>query len=151
VVHLLNTRLLEQKEVLRTAVREGNVVEALPAVLVLETVAIEPRPLSGPGPGMPRPRREKTELPGRLRIDLLSDTLFRVRYAEGSEAPENRTPMVIGNFEGPTESRVTVEDDRVVYTTGAATGCDSTRSSAGSEDWLIASRSDGASCRDTRG
>jgi alpha-D-xyloside xylohydrolase len=97
-------------------VREGNVVEALPTVLVLETVAIE----SGPGPGTLRPHGEKTGLPGRLRIDLLSDTLFRVRYAEGSEAPENRTPMVVGNFEGPTESRVTVEDDRVVYTTGAA-------------------------------
>jgi hypothetical protein len=107
VVHLLNTRLLEPKEVLRTPVRKGNVVEALPAVLVLETVAIGPRPLSRSSLGMPRPRAENTELPGQLRIDLLTDTLFRVRYAEGSKAPENRTPMVVGNFEGPTESRVT--------------------------------------------
>jgi hypothetical protein len=38
---------------------------------------------------------------GRVRIDVLADNLVRLRYAEGDRVPENRTPMVVGEFAGP--------------------------------------------------
>lgn len=33
---------------------------------------------------------------GTIRVDVLSDTVLRVRYAEGEEVPANFTPMVVG-------------------------------------------------------
>ena len=119
-VHELNTRLLEGKEVLRTSVRSTLLVEAQPRRLLLDTLAVEPRLLIMPTPGMPRPSGREIEVEGRLRIDLLTDSIFRVRYAEGASIPENDTPMVVGTFDGPTTSQVSIEDDRIVYTTTAA-------------------------------
>jgi hypothetical protein len=64
-VHELHTRLLERKEVLRTAIQKVEVIEAQQRRLLFETLAVEPRLLVMPAPGMPRPSGRDVDVPGR--------------------------------------------------------------------------------------
>lgn len=65
------------------------------------------------------------DVAGTLRIDVLTDSIVRFRYAEGESVPENPTPMVAGAFAGPTRCSVTeVNADKsrpaqIVITTAA--------------------------------
>ena len=45
---------------------------------------------------------------GRVRIDVLDDHIIRIRYAEGTTVPENPTPMVVGQFSGPSQCSIDV-------------------------------------------
>jgi alpha-D-xyloside xylohydrolase len=119
------TRLLETKELLRVSVARARVREAGEEFLLLDTSADcairEP---------IPSPEREleelversrsKTPVAGSLRIDLVSDAVLRVRYAEGDEVPENRTAMVVGAPPAATRVAMQRESDRVVWTTPRA-------------------------------
>lgn len=62
----------------------------------------------------------KEVIEGVIKIDICADDVIRVRYKEGTEVPENITPMVIGGFEGPVISRILTrsdEDGKVVFQT----------------------------------
>jgi len=57
---------------------------------------------------------------GTLRLDLVSDAVLRVRYAEGSEVPEGETRMVVGSPPPPTRIDVERGGDAAVLATPAA-------------------------------
>ncbi|HEY3377289.1 MAG TPA: TIM-barrel domain-containing protein [Armatimonadota bacterium] len=57
---------------------------------------------------------------GRIRLDVVSDTIFRFRYAEGTSVPDNITPMVVGQPAAPTHCEIVTESGQVLITTGAA-------------------------------
>jgi alpha-D-xyloside xylohydrolase len=93
----MRTRALETKAVVRAAVVSAEVSEVAGTSLVLRTSALKARrddPSSWQASFL-------GEVEGRVRIDVLADNLVRLRYAEGDRVPENRTPMVIGEFAGP--------------------------------------------------
>jgi hypothetical protein len=122
VLDQLDTRLLETREVIRSFVKRAEVIDASRNGLLLRTEAetttartrlpegcdaAEFAAIAGVG----------ETLSGSLRVDLLSDSILRVRYAEGNEIPENETKMVVGQFTGPSASKTRRENDRVVCTT----------------------------------
>ena len=93
----MRTRALETKAVARAAVVSAEVSEVTGSSLVLRTTALKARrddPFSWQASFL-------GEVEGRVRIDVLADNLVRLRYAEGDRVPENRTPMVVGEFTGP--------------------------------------------------
>jgi alpha-D-xyloside xylohydrolase len=98
----MRTRALETKAVVRAAVVSAEVIEVAGSSLVLKTSA-------------PKTRRDDPfswqasflgQVEGRVRIDVLADNLVRFRYAEGDCVPENRTPMVVGEFTGPSHFQI---------------------------------------------
>lgn len=122
VLDRLNTRLLETREVIRSFVRRTEVVDAAESSLELRTWAKRSTAMTrfpeGRDPAELAASAESASgVPGRLRIDLVSDSILRVRYAEGDEIPENATPMVVGRLPGPSASRLAREDDRILYET----------------------------------
>jgi len=125
VVDRLNTRLLESREVVRGFVKQARVLEADASGLLLETTALFQQHLtrSPAHAGANSPARELSQgeqRSGRLRIDALSDTILRVRYAEGKAVPANETPMVVGHFNGlggPGRAEARVEPARALYQT----------------------------------
>lgn len=97
----MNTRLLESNEVLRATVATAEVLEAGTTHLLLKTAAKVQvkRPISSADSDMVNRQKlagvgEMVE--GRVRLDVLGDRVLRIRYAEGTAVPENRTPMVVG-------------------------------------------------------
>jgi len=97
----MNTRLLENNEVLRATVQTASVLETGPRHVLLKTTAkvnvkraissadsemINQLKLAGAG----------EEVEGRLRIDVVADNVLRIRYAEGTTVPENQTLMLAG-------------------------------------------------------
>ena len=106
IVDRLNTRLLERREVVRSFVKQARVLEADASGLLLETTALFQQhltrwPAHAAANGPARELSQGEQRSGRLRIDALSDTILRVRYAEGEAVPANETPMVVGRFNGP--------------------------------------------------
>ena len=98
----MRTRSLETKDVVRSAVMRAKVEEIAGTSLLLKTTATRAkRPDLGA-----RKVAFLGEVQGRARIDVLADNLIRFRYAEGSQVPENKTPMVVGEFEGPSTFEV---------------------------------------------
>jgi alpha-D-xyloside xylohydrolase len=94
-------------DVLRTTVTKAEIVETGPAHLLLKTLAVVQgkKNLSSADGAMINQQalsRVGKEAQGCVRIDVLSDDVIRVRYAEGDRVPENRTRMVVGSFAGPT-------------------------------------------------
>jgi alpha-D-xyloside xylohydrolase len=57
---------------------------------------------------------------GTLRVDVVSDGIVRVRYAEGDAVPEGDTPMVVGAPPPPTRIDAEIGEGRVVLATPAA-------------------------------
>ncbi len=108
VVDQLHTRLLESRRVTRTRVEDCAVLEAEAQHLLLATDAevLSRLVFDEERASMTERLEPGAILKGRLRIDLLTDSIVRVRYAEGEAVPDNVTPMVVGRFDGPTESRV---------------------------------------------
>jgi len=49
------------------------------------------------------------EIPGTLKLDILSDDVIRVRYAEENEVPENQTAMLDCHLSGPKKCKIKVE------------------------------------------
>jgi alpha-D-xyloside xylohydrolase len=102
----VKTRSLENREgLLRASVTRAEILSSTDTSLVLKTsaqVAVKDpraaRPAAGHAPG--------DVVDGRLRIDVVSDTVLRIRYAEGECIPENNTPMVVGSPAPPSKSSV---------------------------------------------
>ncbi|MFW6035538.1 MAG: TIM-barrel domain-containing protein [Halothermotrichaceae bacterium] len=51
-----------------------------------------------------------------LRIDIERKDMFRIRFAESSEVPENDTPMVVGKFSGASYDFIENENEFVIDT-----------------------------------
>ena len=105
------TRCLERKEVVRASVASAELLKAGRAAIELKTTAVvrAGRQLSSADSAMfEQQSRAKVGEPveGRLRLDVLTDAIFRVRYAEGGCVPENATPMVVGAFAGPASCEI---------------------------------------------
>jgi len=46
------------------------------------------------------------QVEGRIRIEAVSDDVIRVRYAEGTAVPENKTDMVVGELKAPKNVKI---------------------------------------------
>lgn len=112
----MNTRALESKDVLRASVTQAEMLEVTTTSLLLKMIAVvavkkelssadlevqNGSPLSMVG----------DVVEGRVRIDVLADTVLRVRYAEGMCVPENVTPMVIGTPPAPSHCAIDISSD----------------------------------------
>ena len=122
VLDQLNTRLLESREVTRSFVKKAEVARATATGLLLrtsaETTTARTRlPKERDEAAFAASARVGTVIPGSIRLDVISDSILRVRYAEGEEIPENQTPMLVGCPNAPSASEVAQEGGRVRYTT----------------------------------
>ena len=120
IVDRVNTRALESRRVTRTVVHDCTVLEAMPDHLLLTTEAsVAHRFVVGQeAPTVTERIAVGTVLKGRLRVDLVTDSILRVRYSEGASVPENPTPMVVGSFGNPPSAAVRVSDAGVSYSAG---------------------------------
>lgn len=102
----MKTRTLEKKGgLLRASVKRAEILSSTDTSVVLRTSA----QVAVKGPRAARPAAGHTPgeiVGGRLRIDVVCDTVLRIRYAEGECIPENNTPMVVGSPAPPSRSRV---------------------------------------------
>ncbi len=124
------TRLLETNQVIRGCVNRFRVLEANGNSLILKTstdlsktstdlsLQWDTTPIDREMIEHSMERKPGERIEGLLQIDLLTDTLIRIRYREGLAIPENDTPMVVGKFNGPENSRIETTDDRVILSTG---------------------------------
>ncbi len=55
-----------------------------------------------------------------MRVDVVSDSVIRVRIAAGTAVPANDTPMLVGSVASPTACDVRHEPERMVYETPRA-------------------------------
>ena len=105
----LFTRRLETRDVQRSSVGRCELRKQEPNALVLRTTSKlwrSPRWRNGSvdlAAFLPRDGAE-----GTLRVDVVSDGVLRVRYAEGGTVPSGETPMVAAPLPPPT--RVDVEE-----------------------------------------
>jgi alpha-D-xyloside xylohydrolase len=122
VVDRLDTRLLESRRVTRTRVEDCTVLEADSKHLLLGTNAeVASRLVFDEDLASITERLDPGAVQkGRLRVDLVTDSIVRVRYAEGDAVPENVTPMVVGRFDGPTKSEVKTAVQSAILTTADA-------------------------------
>ena len=100
------TRSLETKDLLRASVGEASILHTGKTTIVFATTAMQAakKAVSSADSDMVNQQRLAPvgqAVAGRLRLDVLSDTAFRVRYAEGDAVPENVTPMVVGTLRRP--------------------------------------------------
>jgi alpha-D-xyloside xylohydrolase len=107
----MNTHLLDTNDVLRASVQSAELLEAGPAHLLLKTVAKVQAKRAVSSADSEMLNRQKLAgvgdtVEGRVRIDVLGDTVLRVRYAEGAAVPENATPMVVGAPPPPTRCEI---------------------------------------------
>ncbi len=100
------TRVLEKKNYLRASVEYAEVENISEYGLLLRTFSVlkQKNPISSADSQMLIQQKlaslgEITE--GWLKIDICSDEVIRVRYTEGTDLPENNTPMVAGTYPGP--------------------------------------------------
>ena len=120
------TRLLETKKMIRSTVQTAALVKATATGVVLKTTAAiqSKKQLSSADSDMLVQHKVGAigqEVHGRVNIDILSDTVVRVRYAEGTAVGENKTPMVIGAVAAPKRCVVTASKTGVVAKTAAIT------------------------------
>jgi sigma54-dependent transcription regulator len=122
VVDRLDTRLLESRRVTRTRVEDCTVLEADSKHFLLGTNAeVASRLVFDEDLASITERLDPGAVQkGRLRVDLVTDSIVRVRYAEGDAVPENVTPMVVGRFDGPTKSEVKTAVQSAILTTADA-------------------------------
>jgi len=105
------THALPARNVLRATVTEARIQEQSGNSLVLVTQAVvgAKREISSGDSAMldqQKLARQGDSVSGLLRIDVLADDAFRVRYAQGEEVPANDTPMVESWLTGPTSLEV---------------------------------------------
>ncbi|MFX0132726.1 MAG: TIM-barrel domain-containing protein [Candidatus Hodarchaeota archaeon] len=109
----MNTRLLESNEVIRNTIKKVEFIKKENNALffkahitsryyTLQELALNPEKLSKLGVKTKKP----SKIEGTLRLDLISDRIFRVRYKDGVKVKENNTPMVVGTFQGPTKAEI---------------------------------------------
>ncbi len=118
IVDDLHTRRLETRDVERCSVGRCELLGQEESAVVLRTFSRRwrsPRWLAEGGDWAAFLPQDGAE--GRLRIDVVSDTVFRVRFAEGSAIPENATPMQAGAPPPPTQIRVEQTGDVVTLAT----------------------------------
>jgi alpha-D-xyloside xylohydrolase len=97
---MLYTHNLERNNVMRASVVQAAVVEtgANHVLLATTAVAAAKKKISSADPAMFNRRQQArvgVEIAGRLRLDVVSDAILRVRYFEGAEVPEHVTPMLV--------------------------------------------------------
>lgn len=123
--NMLRTHLLESREVIRNSVGLCEVLNTADTRLLLKTRAVtrsEPGRYPAPSdtPGFPTKIEKDIPIWGRLRIDVLTDTIIRFRYAEGEKELVNNTPMVVGTFKGPKSCKVSVDGETAQITTASS-------------------------------
>ena len=121
IVDRLHTRLLERRQVSRSFVHDCSVLDASPAGLQLRTTALVANRMV-PGADLPPGALQPgSQIEGRVHIDVIADSILRVRYSEGTTVPENITPMLAGDVSPHPLARVEAHSDHLTYaTTGAA-------------------------------
>ena len=119
----MNTRVLESNEIIKNTISSLEVLKAEGNTLLFKTSSIPQRRksalISDEADIMGIVSDAKNAREGRLCIDVLSDTMLRIRYAEGDAVPENATPMVIGSFTGPSKTHTVTQDKLITLTTDA--------------------------------
>jgi alpha-D-xyloside xylohydrolase len=119
IVDRLHTRLLERRQVSRSFVYDCSVLDASPAGLQLRTTALVANRMVL-GTELPRGALQPgSQIEGRLHIDVIADSILRVRYSEGTTVPENLTPMLVGDVGPRPLARVEAHSDHLTYATAA--------------------------------
>jgi alpha-D-xyloside xylohydrolase len=117
----LYTRQLERRDVDRSSVDSCGLLHREPAAVVLGTTSKRWRSPHWYAEGDElRDFLPRVGVTGRLRIDVVADDVFRIRYAEGEAVPENVTPMCIGAPPPPTRMEIQEGDGRVALRTPRA-------------------------------
>jgi alpha-D-xyloside xylohydrolase len=119
------TRHLETKDVVRATIVRAEVLEASDSTLLLKTTAIRAmrqRISSADMEMINQFERSRlgVEMEGRLRLDLVSGDVLRVRYAEGDAVPENPTAMVVGTLPPPAQCTFDLQTDAKPFFNGPA-------------------------------
>ena len=109
------TRCVETKEILRASVTSAAMLEKTATSLLLKTTATlaAKRKLScADSDTLNQQMQAKLgdAVEGRVRIDVVSDDVIRVRYAEGAAVPENATRMVNGTLKAPSRCTFDLRD-----------------------------------------
>ena len=96
VVDDLWSRSLERNRVARSHVKRAELLDRSTTSLLYVTTAAVRRAARWHFDADDRAARgDDGEVEGRLRLDLVADGVVRVRYAEGSDVPDHRLPMVV--------------------------------------------------------
>jgi alpha-D-xyloside xylohydrolase len=117
----MDTRILESKDVVRYTISEVELLKAETDSLLFKTTACRMVLDTVPVAGRVHFRQASpgNVVEGRLQVDLLSDSIVRVRYKEGKFVPENKTAMVVGTFTRRPGAEISQEASRVVAATDA--------------------------------
>jgi len=116
------TLILEEYSGLRTSIDKVELVEQGPRFVRFRTFA----PLrfkgtiSSADPEMAALKERATfekPIEGELRLDVVSASVIRVRYAEGEAVPENLTPMLQVELELGADPEISVSGEKVTITT----------------------------------
>lgn len=108
----MNTRLLESKKIIRNTVNRVKYLKQEGNSFIFKTEGRSyPKKIQEL---LPRNKvQEVDKFNGFLQIEILSDTIFRIRYKEADTIEENETPMVIGIFEGPQNIDISILKDKI--------------------------------------
>jgi alpha-D-xyloside xylohydrolase len=121
IVDDLYTRRLETRDLERSYVKECEVRQQAAGALLLRT-----RSERCESPAWHRDAADLAALlpragaDGTLRVDVVSESVLRVRYAEGGAVPEGDTPMLAGATPPPTHVDAEIGERGVVLATPAA-------------------------------
>ncbi len=121
IVNDLYTHRLESKDIARSALNECEVREQGSDFLLLDT-----RSTCQESPLWHSDSSDLTHLfphagaDGSLRIDIVSDGVVRVRYAEGDSVPAGDTPMLVGAPPPPTRIDVSTGEGEAIFATPTA-------------------------------
>jgi alpha-D-xyloside xylohydrolase len=116
---MISTRILETPyEFLRASVVKVEVDLVGDSFIELKTTAVmgSKKEISSADSAMLTNRhlaQVGEEVVGKIRIDIINDAAFRVRYSESSVIPDHQTPMVIGTPAPATKCKIKTEDGKV--------------------------------------
>jgi len=118
------TRVLETNRFLRASVTQLSVAETGEAHVLFRTQATlaAPARISSADSAMMAQAKLQPAgslITGTLRIDAVTDQVFRVRYAEGDAVPENWTPMLVAGARGSVPLKISQTAEQVTATTKA--------------------------------
>jgi len=107
----IHTRSLENNSVIRSSIKEIFRLEEKSNQLTFKTIAFatSKKQVSSADSDMVNQSKLGTvgeEIEGRLTIDFLNESIFRVRYKIGENVLINDTPMVVGDFSGPSSLKI---------------------------------------------
>lgn len=119
IVDDLYTRCLETRDLERISVGGSEITDRPSASVLLRTTSTRRRSPTWEAEDFAAflPREGPA---GTLRIDVVADDVFRIRYAEAEAVPDNATPMVVGIPPKPSKVHVEDSDGGVALITGAA-------------------------------